>query len=269
MTSDLGRLVSFAMAAGLLTTSASAGGVFASIGVLGDGAFSDGIGVNAGGQVAGSSRIGSFSIYSHAVLFTAGSTGSATLIDLGTLGGSTSVATAINSSSAVVGGAQVPGDVAYRAFYQPAGGSMRSLGTLGGSNSGAAAINASGQVVGEAETASFGYRAFRTSGDGGAMVNLGTFGGDFSSAKAINDSGQVAGGATYAPDGANPPVTRAFRYTGTPGLGGAMVDLGTLGGPDSFAYGINNAGVVVGSADVSFDPNTGARVTLARPAAAV
>jgi probable HAF family extracellular repeat protein len=245
------------------SASARANGVFVNIGVLGDGAFSDAFGVNAGGQVVGSSRTGSLSIYSHAVLFTASLAGTPTLEALGTLGGSSSASAAINSSSTIVGGAQIAGDVAYRAFYQQSGSAMRSLGTLGGSNSSAAAINVSGQVVGEAETNSFGYRAFRTSAGGGAMANLGTFGGDYSSAKAINDSGQVAGGAAYAPDGANPAVTRAFRYTGTPGLGGAMVDLGTLGGPNSFAYGINNAGGVVGEADVSYDVNTGDRVTRA------
>jgi probable HAF family extracellular repeat protein len=254
------RTAALAVTIAVCHSSAFGSGAFVSMGVLGDGAFSEALGVNSDGQVVGSSRIGSFSIYSHAVLLTAGPGGTPVLTDMGTLGGSSSGASAINSSGAVVGSAQVVGDVAYRAFYAENGGGMRSLGTLGGSNSGAAAINANGQVVGEAETDFFGYRAFRTAPAVGAMVNLGTLGGQYSSAKAINDSGQVVGGSYVA----GPfPDTRAFRYTGNPGSGGAMVDLGTLGGPNSFAYGINNAGVVVGEADVSFDPNTGNRVTRA------
>jgi hypothetical protein len=44
-------------------------------------------------------------------------------------------------------------------------------------------------------------------------------------------------------------VYRAFRYTGTPGSGGAMADLGTVGGTNSYGYHINDAGFVVGGAE--------------------
>ena len=74
------------------------------------------------------------------------------------------------------------------------------------------------------------------------MHDLGTLGG-YSEAYDINDSAQIVGYCrnVNAHD-------RAFVYSGTPGNGGAMQPLPTLGGSDDYAYGINNAGQIVGSA---------------------
>ena len=60
----------------------------------------------------------------------------------------------------------------------------------------------------------------------------------------INDAGQVAGPHGYG---------RAFRYDGTPGSGGAMADLGTLGGAYSVGIGINASGQVTGYAETIDD----------------
>jgi len=81
----------------------------------------------------------------------------------------------------------------------------------------------------------------------GDIFNLGTLGGTHSNGHAINDAGQVAGASSKLGDAAG----HAFRYSGTPGSGGAMVDLGTLGGVLSEAFGINDAGFVVGYAERS------------------
>jgi probable HAF family extracellular repeat protein len=48
----------------------------------------------------------------------------------------------------------------------------------------------------------------------------------------------------------------AFRYDGTPGAGGIMRDLGTLGGTNSLGWGVNDAGQVAGYSDVTGDATT-------------
>lgn len=65
----------------------------------------------------------------------------------------------------------------------------------------------------------------------------------------INNSGQVVGQAelaVYNQSGNNYSVDSAFLYTG-----GTMENLGTFGGMNSYASGINNNGQVVGQADLT------------------
>src|SRR5688572_4111269 len=77
----------------------------------------------------------------------------------------------------------------------------------------------------------------------GDIHSLGTLGGYYSYGAAINASGQVVGGSVM-PDYVG--SIHAFRYTGTPGSGGVMHDLGTLGG-NSDGGGINASGQVAGT----------------------
>jgi len=76
----------------------------------------------------------------------------ATMIDLGTLGGTYSDASAINDRGQVTGYAYPAGGYSH-AFRWTASGGMQDLGTLGGTDSSASAINDCGQVTGTANTA--------------------------------------------------------------------------------------------------------------------
>jgi len=110
------------------------------------------------------------------------------------------------------------------------------LGTLGGVQTQAIGINDSGQVVGPALVPGGTFHAFLWEND--TMTDLGTLGGTSSRAFGINNSGQVVGYSDL-PD---------FLYHAFLWENGVMTDLGTLGGDagQSYAYGINDAGQVVG-----------------------
>ena len=159
------------------------------------------------------------------------------VIDLGTLGGSSSRATGINSNGQVVGYSLTAGRDTHAFLYS--GGLMTDLGILTFPlYSQANGINASGQVVGYWLAASGATHAFLYSN--GAMTDLGSLPGESESqATGINDSGQVVGWS----DPGN-SITHAFLYSN-----GVMTNLGTLGGninDASAATGINASGQVVG-----------------------
>jgi probable HAF family extracellular repeat protein len=79
----------------------------------------------------------------------------------------------------------------------------------------------------------------------GDIYNLGTLGGfgTTSFGRGISNSGLVTGGSGHA-----------FLYTGTPGAGAAMVDLGTLGGQFGSGAAVNDAGQVAGTSDTTGAP---------------
>jgi probable HAF family extracellular repeat protein len=192
-----------------------------------------------------------------------------TLVDLGTLGGPGSYATAVSDAGLVVGCSDAAGAGTHAFVYQS--GVMRDLGTGTDSASGnscayavndtgtiagraasgelvewtsagvthlgvqgtVGGVNASGVVVGSyndgAFTRAFSYRE----GVMKDLGNLGTNASTASSANAINDHGQIVGNSNG----------HAFLYEG-----GTMRDLGTLGGNSSIAKGLNDVGEIVGMA---------------------
>lgn len=98
--------------------------------------------------------------------------------DLGSLGGSSTIAHGINSLGQMTGFSNLAHDTASHAFlYQ--NGTMTDLGTLGGQTSIGNSINASGQVAGYSTRADGSYRAFLNTG--GTMTALPTLGGNYES----------------------------------------------------------------------------------------
>jgi probable HAF family extracellular repeat protein len=125
--------------------------------------------------------------------------------------------------------------------------SVTDLGTLGGLHSWAYGINDAGNVVGAAMVTGFRYsHAYLYSG--GSLTDLGVLKGKgiFSTGQDINTAGQIVGSSNYTTG--NATLYHAFVYklvNGTP----TMVDLGALGGPNSYGTGINNGGLIVGYAN--------------------
>jgi probable HAF family extracellular repeat protein len=135
------------------------------------------------------------------------------------------------------------------------------LNTLGGTFSLGTGVNLRGQVSGKAnllgdiDTHPFFWQ-------NGVMTDLGTFGGPNGEASYLNISSRLVGGA----DTTNPDASGAdFCGDGTGmichgfiWMNGVMTGVGTLGGNNSFASGINTRIQVVGRAELSsIDPTTG------------
>jgi len=157
-----------------------------------------------------------------------------TITDLGTLGGNGSGAEAINDAGQVVGWSYFGASYHRRAFLWEAG-VLTDLGTFGGDDSGAYGINEAGQVVGYAHGEDGRSRAFLWSD--GHMSDLGTQGWPSLWATAINDHGHVVGNASMG------PATCAWAWQA-----GEFTELPPLTpGAWATAYGINDAGQIVGS----------------------
>jgi probable HAF family extracellular repeat protein len=179
----------------------------------------------------------------------------------------------VNNQGPFVGGADTarpdpfapncfsPSCVVQHAFQWEKG-VLTDLGALpGGGSSFAACINELGEVVGVSQTGLLDPlagipEAVAVLWDrNGEIINLGTLGGNQSFPTAINNQGQVVGAAANAiPDPFSfvgfATQTRAFLWEN-----GVMRDLGTLGGPDSIAWYVNERGEVAGESYTDSTPN--------------
>lgn len=206
--------------------------------------------------------------------------------DLGTLGGRTSQAYALNNLGQVVGFADTNLSTSHAVLFSGTGTNNIDLDLRGGTSAGVArGINDSGQIIGTALAPSGRYEAYLFAASGNIILgDLCGSGGTASEGDAINDSGVMVG---YADDCFYDAEACRFSGTGTlgnialGGIGGEIngiaydinasgqivgvatrksdqaqhatlfsnsgnIDLGTLGGFNSSAYGINNAGQIVG-----------------------
>jgi probable HAF family extracellular repeat protein len=153
-----------------------------------------------------------------------------TVVDLGTLGGSSAAAFGVNASGLAVGSAT--NTFGYTHAFSSSGAGIADLTLNSGASDGvASAINGAGAIAG---TQFINGQAYATVWAGGAALAIGGAG---SYALAINESGQIGGMLTTAAgDG------HAFLADG-----GALTDLGALPGGDwSSTYGLNNAGDAAG-----------------------
>jgi len=168
-------------------------------------------------------------------------------IDLGTLGGSSSQAEGINDNGQIVGISATASGAQHVFVWTD--GVMRDLGPGYAED-----INIGGVVTGYLNDRAVVWRPL-SGGGYGPPADLGALG-NYSAARAINDQGQVTGES-----GNLNSWGHAFFYSGT-----TMADIHTLAGGNSFAWGLNGLGHVVGqwndatSHSFLWTPTTGMRL---------
>jgi probable HAF family extracellular repeat protein len=185
-----------------------------------------------------------------------------TAINLGTLGGTQSLAAAVNDRGQIIGVAadSIPDPYSLFGWATETHGFiwqnrvMQDLGTLGGADSSASFINERGQVTGNSYVSStpppdpnlcgFPIITHPFFWQDGKMTDIGTLGGTCAEATTINNRGQVIGNSNLPGDF----VLHPFLWER-----GKLQDLGTFGGTFGVANWLNNAGEITGVASTVDD----------------
>jgi probable HAF family extracellular repeat protein len=162
------------------------------------------------------------------------------LTRLGTLPGLPSaLANDINQTGTIVGFAFTNDFVTSRAFIWNSDTGMQPLADLGGNASLAQAINSDGTVVGWSYDIVGVLHAVKWDASG-VLTDLNPSGA-ISEALGINDAGDIIG--WVFPAGSSASQAHLWRHDGV------EIDLQTLGGPGSQAFGVNNNLTIVGVSD--------------------
>jgi probable HAF family extracellular repeat protein len=241
-------------------------------------------------QVVALNRRGQVAVYtttstSEGTSFTCWLYDNGVLTNLGTLGGKVCQPTAMNDSGQIVGHSTTAEGYAHPFIY--ANGRMTDIGVLSGASSPADsgfawAINSSGAVVGQSQTAAGQTHTFLYENGQLRDIDPDAL---FSAGLAINDAGQITGVRAVPGSGST-----AYRYLNgrfedinAPGMqssigrlinragdvagsitmqaeqhaflfsGGALGDIGTLGGPNAFPSAMNDLAQIAGFAFTSGD----------------
>ena len=185
--------------------------------------------------------------------------------DLGTLGGTSGCATALNDRGQVAGYSNLPGDLIFHAFLWDRR-ELSDLGTFGGDRSVALAINNVGHVIGRADVTAI-CTACAPGNQlqlhhpvlwkDGKTIDLGLIAGDTAgSAYSINSRGQIVGTSIQCTvinpdDSCDGPVSHAFLWED-----GSLVNLQSLIDPASKitvnnTTSINERGEIAGTGKLS------------------
>jgi probable HAF family extracellular repeat protein len=186
---------------------------------------SEGMAINASGQVAGMERPSSDPVAGHAFLY---SNGKMTDIENSSLFPNGSQAYGINKAGQVVGVGLITGDEFHAFLYS--GGKMVDLDPFGGVQSWATSINDSGEIIGSACCLASGAAVTTWLYANGTFTKLS----ETNSGLFINNNGQIVGVNSSE---------HAALYSN-----GSWTDLGGFEGHATEALGINTSGQIVGFA---------------------
>src|SRR5690348_17169908 len=180
--------------------------------------------------------------------------------DLGTLGGSSSIAVALNNKGDIGGAANVPGEFQHPFLWTKDTG-MLDLGTLGGLNAGAAGPNSRNELAIYSETSDLdplgenfcgfgtGHICLAAVWKDSQMTSLPTLGGSNAQALAINNRGQIIGVAENSTQDFDCPSPQVLDFEAAMwDPNGNIHELPPLPGDTvGFALRLNDKGQAVGS----------------------